>query len=87
MRRNALGKQPARATLPWFGLSDQPLTAREPRQNGRPDGPLQVDDSIVLAGLHGYPQGIDFMDGLATEWGSAPGSGGGEMKAVYDRLR
>jgi hypothetical protein len=47
---------------------------------------LEVDDRIVLGGPHGCSQGVDFMDGMAAEWGFAPDSGGGEVKVVNEGL-
>ena len=51
MGGHALRKKPARRPLARFGLANQPAATGQARHHRRADGPLQVDDGVVFAGL------------------------------------
>ena len=79
-------EQPAGGPFAWLGLADQPPAAGQAAHDSRPDGPLQVENRIVLAGSECAAQSLDFIEGLAGERRFPPLFGGSEMKAVDQGL-
>ncbi len=85
-RGHALTEEPARRCLSWISLADHPAATRQPRQQRRADGPLQVDHRVVLAGPKRRAQSLELLAGLAAEGSFAPVFGGGKMQVVDQRL-